>query len=206
MAAVTEFTYPEEIEPVVRFHGHFCPGVSIGIRAAQIALREIGAHSKDEEVVAIVETDMCAVDAVQHMTGCTFGKGNFFHLDYGKNAYTFIRRSDGKAIRVAGKPNPFGKDPEREALMARMDAGAATPEDRKRFQELQLRRGIEILEVPEEELFTVTPAEPVIPAHARLRASVECEDCGEPTMETRTRRIKGQMVCIPCFEKQDRRF
>ncbi len=58
MATVAGFTYPREIEPVVKFHGHFCPGVSIGIRAAQIALREIGLHSKDEEVVAIVETDM----------------------------------------------------------------------------------------------------------------------------------------------------
>jgi formylmethanofuran dehydrogenase subunit E len=146
------------------------------------------------------------VDAVQQLLGCTFGKGNFFHLDYGKNAYTFIRRSDGKAIRVVGKPNPFGKDPEREAIVARMDAGEATPEDRKRFQELQLKRGIAILEAPEDELFTVAAVEPIVPARARLRASVECELCGEPTMETRTRRIKGQMVCIPCFEGLDRRF
>jgi formylmethanofuran dehydrogenase subunit E len=206
MALRQELRYPAEVDPVVRFHGHFCPGVSIGVRAAQIALREIGSHSKDEEVVAIVETDMCAVDAIQQMVGCTFGKGNFFHLDYGKNAYTFIRRSDGKAIRVVGKPNPFGKDPEREALMAKMDAGEATPEDRKRFQELQWQRGLEILDAPEEELFTVTPVEPAMPTHARLRASVECDICGEPTMETRTRRIKGQIACIPCFERLDRRF
>lgn len=127
-------------------------------------------------------------------------------MDYGKNAYTFIRRSDGKAIRVSGKPNAFGKDPEREALLARMDAGEATAADRKRFQELQWQRGLEILEAPEEELFTVKAVEPVIPAHARLRASVECEVCGESTMETRTRRIKGQIVCTPCFQKLDTRF
>jgi len=46
------------IESVRKFHGHMCPGLAIGIRAAQIALREIGPHSTDEEVVAIVETDM----------------------------------------------------------------------------------------------------------------------------------------------------
>jgi formylmethanofuran dehydrogenase subunit E len=40
------------------FHGHFCPGLAVGIRAAELALNEIGPHSKDEEVVAIVETDM----------------------------------------------------------------------------------------------------------------------------------------------------
>ncbi len=46
------------IESVRKFHGHMCPGLAIGIRAAHIALREIGPHSTDEEVVAIVETDM----------------------------------------------------------------------------------------------------------------------------------------------------
>lgn len=40
------------------FHGHMCPGLAIGVRAAEIALAEIGPHSEDEEVVAIVETDM----------------------------------------------------------------------------------------------------------------------------------------------------
>ena len=45
-------------ERVEAFHGHMCPGLAIGIRAAELALREIGPHAKDEEVVAIVETDM----------------------------------------------------------------------------------------------------------------------------------------------------
>jgi formylmethanofuran dehydrogenase subunit E len=73
------------------------------------------------------------VDAVQQLLGCTFGKGNFFHLDYGKNAYTFIRRSDGKAIRVVGKPNAFGKNPEREALMAMDTPGQKCPWNRTTF-------------------------------------------------------------------------
>ncbi len=46
------------IEMAARFHGHTCPGLTMGIRAAEIALREIGPHSSDEEVIAIVETDM----------------------------------------------------------------------------------------------------------------------------------------------------
>jgi formylmethanofuran dehydrogenase subunit E len=41
-----------------RFHGHMCPGLAIGIRAAEIALEQIGPHAQDEEVVAVVETDM----------------------------------------------------------------------------------------------------------------------------------------------------
>ncbi len=48
----------DTIDKVVAFHGHLCPGLTMGVRAAEVALREIGPHSADEEVVAIVETDM----------------------------------------------------------------------------------------------------------------------------------------------------
>jgi len=65
----------DQMERAVQFHGHWCPGLATGIRAAELALREIG-HEADEEVVAVVETDMCGVDAIQFLTGCTFGKGN----------------------------------------------------------------------------------------------------------------------------------
>ncbi|MHB1416667.1 MAG: FmdE family protein [Chloroflexota bacterium] len=198
--------FTPDIDAVVRFHGHFCPGIALGIRAAQIALREIGSHSADEEVVAIVETDMCAVDAIQYMVGCTFGKGNLIHLDYGKNAYTFIRRSDGKAIRILSKPGVFGKDPERASLMARADAGQATAEEQARFQEMQNQWARAVLTVPEEELYTVQRVEAKIPSHARLRGTVACEVCGEPTMETRTRRMGGKTVCIPCFEQMESRY
>lgn len=49
---------PQTVDKVAEFHGHMCPGLAIGIRVAELALREIGPHSSDEEVVAIVETDM----------------------------------------------------------------------------------------------------------------------------------------------------
>lgn len=88
------FMQAELLNQIQSFHGHLCPGLAIGIQASNIALREIGAHSADEEVIAVVETDMCAVDAVQFLTGCTFGKGNLIFRDYGKNAFTFIRRAD----------------------------------------------------------------------------------------------------------------
>lgn len=47
-----------DVDQVRRFHGHMCPGLAIGIRAAEAALDQIGPHAEDEEVVAIVETDM----------------------------------------------------------------------------------------------------------------------------------------------------
>ena len=74
----------ELIDQIQSFHGHMCPGLAMGIQAGQIALDKIGKHAMDEEVVAIVETDMCGVDAIQFLTGCTFGKAISFTATTGK--------------------------------------------------------------------------------------------------------------------------
>jgi formylmethanofuran dehydrogenase subunit E len=78
-------------EDIVEFHGHVCPGLALGYRVSMFALKELGERALDEELVAIVENNSCAVDAVQVITGCTFGKGNLIFKDYGKQVYTFIK-------------------------------------------------------------------------------------------------------------------
>lgn len=187
-----------DIEGVKRFHGHWCPGLAIGIRVAEVALREIGSHSEDEEIVAIVETGNCAVDAIQYLVGCTFGKGNLIHLDYGKNAFTFIRRSDGKAIRIVVRPGRFGEEDSALADLARKARqGQATEAEREQLRQARIRQ---ILERPGEAFLDVQAVEAVIPAPARIYSSIICAGCGEQVMETRARLLDGQTYCLPCFE------
>lgn len=191
----------QTLERVVEFHGHMCPGLAMGVQAAQIALREIGTHAKDEEVVAVVETDMCGVDAIQFLTGCTFGKGNLIHRNWGKNAYTFFRRSDGKAVRIAPRSWDWNRPPEMEALQAKAREGATTPGDDARLAELRREWERQLLAADPDDLFTVTEVDEPMPHRARLHASVTCEACGEAAMETLVRRLGGRELCIPCFEK-----
>ncbi len=188
------------------FHGHLCAGVTIGVRVAQIALREIGPHSEDEEVVAIVETDMCAVDAIQLMTGCTFGKGNLIHLDYGKNAYTFIRRSDGKAIRIVSRSDGWPpSSPEHQSLAEKLRAGTASKAEDRRYWELQEERALAVMDMLEAQLFEVHDVQTDVPKQARNHSSVKCDECGESAMETRIRRFEGRNLCIPCFRQVESR-
>jgi formylmethanofuran dehydrogenase subunit E len=188
------------LERVVEFHGHLCPGLAMGVQAAQIALREIGAHAKDEEVVAVVETDMCGVDAVQFLTGCTFGKGNLIHQDWGKNAYTFHRRSDGRAVRIVGRPGAWARNPEHQTLSAKVRSGMATPEERDRFRELHVAESHKVLALDPDALYDVVEVHAPPPRRARIHTSVVCARCGEAAMETRIRRLDGQDLCVPCFE------
>ena len=87
------------------FHGHVCGGLATGYRAATAAMAWLEANrALDEELVAVVETDACCLDAIQVLTGCTLGKGNLIVRDYGKMGFTFFNRLTGKGVRLAMKP------------------------------------------------------------------------------------------------------
>jgi formylmethanofuran dehydrogenase subunit E len=196
-----------DIEGVRRFHGHSCPGLTIGIRASELALREIGTHAEDEEVVAIVETDNCSVDAIQYLTGCTFGKGNLVFRDYGKNAYTFIRRSDGKAVRVTLRQDALSApNPERDRLFKKVLAGEATEQEKARSQQLRDQQIEEMLALPLEVMFDTQFLDVRMPEKAQIYQSVICSGCAEKVMETRVRLLQGKPYCIPCFETRERQI
>ena len=94
----------EDFKKCADFHGHICPGLAIGYRAAMAALDWLEENrAMDEEMVATVETDACGTDAVQVLTGCTLGKGNLILKYYGKHVYTVVSRNSGEGVRVALK-------------------------------------------------------------------------------------------------------
>jgi formylmethanofuran dehydrogenase subunit E len=197
--------YPEDFEEIVRFHGHLCPGLVIGYRAAKIAAAALRAErSEDEELVAIVETDACGIDAIQMLLGCTLGKGNLIFRDYGKQVFTVISRKENRAIRIALKSDALQRTAEQEALLRKAQSGTASPEEDREYAAFQRSRVDELLSMPEEALFTITEVTPEAPEKARIFKSVVCHFCGERVMEPRARIRDGEFACIPCSEVYSR--
>lgn len=188
------------LDEVADFHGHVCPGLALGYRVAALALKEMGDRAEDEELVAVVENDSCAVDAVQVLTGCTFGKGNLFHRDFGKQVYTFFRRPSGNYIRIAIDWTPPKEDPdETEAWHLYMN-GDRSDAVMKKVHERKSKKIQAIMDASDDELFKVTKGQSDPPAEATIHPSLNCELCGEKVMEPRARLLGGKVVCIPCFE------
>jgi formylmethanofuran dehydrogenase subunit E len=165
---------------LIAFHGHSCPGLAIGYRMSKAGLDFLsGSRSADEEIIAIVENDACGVDALQCLSGCTFGKGNLIFRDYGKHVYTLYDRKSRRAVRVVfntrNVPDNVAKD--REQLINWL------------------------LSAPEEEVVSLKEVQIDEPEPARVMNSVECAFCGESVMKTRMREINGKPACIPCAEK-----
>ena len=155
-------------EDTIKFHGHACPGLALGYRVANLALKELGLRARDEELVAIVENNSCAVDAIQFICGCTFGKGNLIFKDFGKHVYTFIRRPHSEALRIAVKWEPPADDPETEAMWKRYSEGDRSPEVSTVVQDRKTRRMKDVLEKAASELFDVKRIIPEMPEQSMV--------------------------------------
>ena len=166
-------------ERAAEFHGHVCPGLMIGFRAALYAadLLELS-FSEDEEVVCITENDSCSVDAIQSVLGCTAGKGNLLFHMRGKQAFSFYNRATGKSVRLVQKEKP--------RAMSREES----------FEYYKTCADEDMFEVKE----TTIP----IPEEARIFESYVCECCGEKTGAYWIRIMNGKKVCLDCMDEYSR--
>jgi formylmethanofuran dehydrogenase subunit E len=191
----------------VAFHGHSCPGLALGYRAAQYAMNALRAgRSDDEELICIVENAACGVDAIQVVAGCSVGNGNLILRNLGKHAYTFIDQRYHRAIRLVQRPEPVIEriDPRASALCPNVMGGTATNEEVKEFQERQAAVIEKILTMPVEDLFLIREITPEMPEKARIFRSVQCAECDEMVAEHRARVKDGKFVCIPCAGEYSR--
>jgi formylmethanofuran dehydrogenase subunit E len=177
--------------------------LALGFRVALEALKWLDAdRAEDEEITAIVENDSCAVDAIQVMTGCTFGKGNLLFRDIGKRGYTFCNRRTGKSIRIVEKYAPFESSQIQELRNA-VFGGTATAKQREEWQ-VFVRNSIEdILREPRGSLLSTAEVKTAPPARARLFTSLACNRCGEKVMEPRAVKRGSAVYCADCAEGVD---
>jgi formylmethanofuran dehydrogenase subunit E len=163
----------------VEFHGHECPGLAIGFKAAQGALEKLkGAFSVDEEIVCVTENDACGVDAIQVLTGCSIGKGNLLYRGTGKQAFSFFNRNTGDSVRLVLKPSEGGMD---------------------RNQRIEY-----LLNASVTEIFEIKQPHFALPEQARLFNTIICKKCGEGAPEHKIRLNEGEKVCLDCFADYSR--
>ena len=200
--AITSGDLPKLLKMAGLLHGHYCPFLAIGVRAAVRAVKELRASSTGmEEVVAIVEVNSCFSDGIQFITGCSFGNNALIYRDYGKTVFILARRN-GEAIRVAVKAdNRFleEREPEAMALFQKVIVSRQGSEaDQAKMRELWQQTSFKMLDISDDELFDVEKVLIDIPAYARIFASARCSICGENIMEPRARIKDGKPICIPC--------
>ena len=136
-------------------------------------------------LIAYVEIDRCATDAIQSVTGCKLGKRTLKYLDYGKMAASFLNTTTDHAVRI------LAREDARERAWAYAPSGAT-----KKEAQLEAYK-----KMPEKELFVISPIclevpEQDLPGHPLNR--VTCDGCAEGINDGREVRQGKYTLCRSC--------
>ncbi|MBW1936100.1 MAG: formylmethanofuran dehydrogenase [Deltaproteobacteria bacterium] len=192
----------ELFETGLKFHGHKCPAMPMGLRAGLAAMKTLGVErAQDKELVLKSQTGKghaagCFLDGLMTATGCTYGKSNIEKLYYNKMAFTLIDTETGRSVRVSLKPGFFEKALGSPFVQKRK-AGVPPQDIEPELTNPLVER---ILNLPESEFLDIGEIKNVEVQEGKgIFEAIPCEKCGELTFVNKLRiRPDEKMVCIPC--------
>jgi formylmethanofuran dehydrogenase subunit E len=168
------------------FHGHSCPGLALGYRMITEAMAFLNVQrASDEELAAITECDFCGVDALQVVSGCTFGKGNLRILYYGKRSFILFDRAANNSCRVI---------PVRAEIRIRKEW---VEQGRDAWPELIGH----FVHGPADEIVIVRACENPNFGKSVIEKMENCECCGEPVVLSKIVQSGSGRLCIPCSKE-----
>lgn len=190
-------------------HGHFCPGIALGVLAAANGLVKMGLESKCvdgvmEDLLAIVEINACFADGIQAVSGCTFGNNGLIFRDIGHTAVTFVSRGSKTGLRIRVKPE-FKALVEKSAprfypLMEKVIVQRkGSDQELKDFKAEGRKAAFGLIKEDCNKIFAFETVEPRLPDHAPISPLVICPKCGEPVLEVKTKNgPDGSKMCLTC--------
>lgn len=186
-----------------QMHGHYCPGLAMGIMAATYAMNALRTDSDGmEDLMAVTETNNCFSDGVQFVTGCTFGNNAMIFNDIGKIAFTLTKR-DGKGIRIICRNEARSVIreyfPEFQNLYQKVVAEKNhEPGLLAQYKNEAMKRAFGTLQIPFEKLYRIERKDVIIPEYAPSHKSLICDSCGELFMAGRKVKSGANEICLSC--------
>lgn len=193
----------EYLELGLKFHGHKCPAMPMGLRVGAAAMNKLGiGRTGDSQWMALVEVGdnhcaTCFVDGVQVITGCTMGKGNIKKLDLGKWGLILIDKKAGKAVRVTPKAEAMAQNKKSTFFTDYRTKGVPPTQVPAEVADPLVQK---VMGAPEDMLLNVSEVfDYDYKEKPHSFDSFVCEECGEMTVEPYGR-IKGdKRVCKTCL-------
>jgi len=189
------------------FHGHKCPAMPLGLRAAAAAMNALGVgRAKDKELHVISETGKghaagCFLDGIMVATGCTYGKSNIEKRYYNKMAFTLIDVQGERSVRVSLKPeffagmlnSPFVEQRKQGVPPQDISPAIADPLVEK------------VMSMPEEVFLDIGP---ITSCRLTRKAGVfdaeSCSQCGEMVFVDKLLDTGAGRICLGCKDKAEK--
>ena len=195
----------DELETAMAFHGHKCPAMPLGYRAAQAAMRALGVkRAQDKELHVISETGKghaagCFLDGIMSATGCTYGKSNIEKRYYNKMAFTLIDVKTGSSVRVRLKDEFFG-NMLNSPFVAQRKLGVEPQDIPAEISDPLVSK---VLSMPEALFLEIGPKQPFELLRGKgCFDTALCAGCGERVFVNKLIDTEAGRLCVPCQEKQ----
>lgn len=101
-------------EAVIDFHGHKCPGIAMGFKICEAAIKKMNINIEKDEIKCIAENNTCSVDAVRFIFRCLEENGNLSFKLNDEQTFSFFDEKNNKKLRVKLKNIKRDKDTSRE--------------------------------------------------------------------------------------------
>ncbi|WP_025323178.1 FmdE family protein [Deferrisoma camini] len=193
--------FEQLFDMAVKFHGHRCPAMPMGLRAGLAAMKVLGAErAQDKELYVISETGKghaagCFLDGIMAATGCTYGKSNIEKRYWNKMAFTLVDTRKGKAVRVSLKPEFFEQALQSPFVQQRRK-GVPPQDVPAEVLEPLLQR---VLSLPEEQFLDISdPFDFPWEGGQACFDVVRCDGCGEAVFTNAVTEKDGKTLCGGC--------
>jgi len=163
-------TIQKAYEKAGLLHGHYCPGLAIGVRAAWEGRKAVG--DENNNLCCLAERSACWLDGFC-LIGATVANGKLKLHDTGKVAFSIYNPDSGKSVRLLLKAGPAGMSRDETTQW--------------------------LLTAPLEDVFSVGETRVPFPPYQPAPGDVLCSVCGEPVMESKIHVKDGKFVCCDCL-------
>lgn len=197
---------PIELANVAHYHGHVCPELAVGYRAAILAREEMGFERKNSAKQFVLAENMSSgIEAVQLITGCTIGNQNFFAYDLGKQVYYFGIAGDDylpvdvMRLSLINEAIILDTDSNIDLLIAE---GRAEQYELEEYNDAIANAVHTILDLSDEELFKKTTVSLYPPRFLGRTNYSKCSICDEIVDLKKSVPGSKGLYCQACAKKQ----
>jgi len=188
------------LDKAAELHGHYCPGMALGVLAGYRAIKEINQSADGmEDLMVIIETNNCFSDGVQLLTGCTFGNNAMVFRDFGKIAFSIGNRNNYGIrinIRPEAKEYMHNNYPDFTNVYQRVVKDQDhSSEAVKEYKLSGYQKALAIINMDFNKIFTLETQKLQFPDYAPSYESGFCKNCNESVMSSR---LNENDICLEC--------
>ena len=187
----------------LKFHGHKCPAMPLGLRAGAAALHVLHAErAQDKELQLICETGKghaagCFLDGLMVATGCTYGKSNIEKTYYNKMAFTLIDVARQKSVRISLKPEFFARMLQ-SPFVAQRKQGVPPQDVPAAIADPLVEK---VMSMPEDDFLHIEPVRDCkFSRSPGVFEAQPCSRCGEMTFVDKLTVQGNQRLCSVCLK------